>query len=180
MSQKHRWTLLLSGWLVFQVFQAGCQTIYEFDNVSLGEPKTRLPRPKEKSQFVRAVFADLGNRAPAVNEYVVKDANGAELYRFPLDEPAFLDQILDDLADPTPLRSLIAAGLATSEAARLPTKAAVKDPGAFVQEQFRRLLGRDPTTYERSHFVREWMTDPEVTPVTVVRALVSSREYQSL
>lgn len=156
----------------------GCAPRFDFEPVTLGaEPEARAPRPRENGQYVRAIFADLAGRGPQVYDLTVQDEAGAEIARFPVDEAAFLDRALEDVGDPAPLRALLAAGLAGAGMNK--SKAAVGDPAAFIAGQFRRLLGRDPTAYELHAFVGEWRRDPAVGPVTVVRALVGSREYQS-
>ena len=53
------------------------------------------------------------------------------------------------------------------------------DPAEFIAEQFRRLLGREPSAYELRAFADEWQTDDAVGPRAIIRALVGSREYQS-
>ena len=49
----------------------------------------------------------------------------------------------------------------------------------YIREQFRRLLGREPNTYELEAFAAEWDKDPAVGPRTIIRAIIASREYQS-
>jgi len=49
----------------------------------------------------------------------------------------------------------------------------------YIRDQFRRLLGREPNTYELEAFAAEWENDPAVGPRTVIRAIIASREYQS-
>jgi hypothetical protein len=83
------------------------------------------------------------------------------------------------MGDSRPLRALLVAGLAASAEVGLPARGDVDDPAEFVGEQFRRLLGREPSAYELRAFVDEWRADDAVGPRTVVRALVGSREYQS-
>jgi hypothetical protein len=49
----------------------------------------------------------------------------------------------------------------------------------YIRDQFRRLLGREPNTYELQAFADAWTRDPAVGPRTIIRAITGSREYQS-
>jgi hypothetical protein len=159
---------------------SACDTVYEFDEVAVGgDDSARVPRDKTNSQFLRSVYADLLGRTPEVYDFVVS-FGGMEAFRFALDEQALLLGSLESVGDPTPMRGLIAAGLAQSLYASIPDKADVADPETFIRDQFRRLLGRDPGPYELRAFLDEWQHDAKVTPQVVVRALIASREYQSL
>jgi hypothetical protein len=159
---------------------AGCgETTYEFDDLGVGDDdQGRTPRSRSNSQFVRAVYADLLGRAPETYDFVVENA-GSELFRFPIDEQQQLLGVLDGIGDPTPLRDLMVAGLVSSDELELPDKNDVSDPEQFITDQFRQFLGRDPAIYELESFVGEWDSDPAVNPRTIIRALLSSREYQS-
>jgi hypothetical protein len=157
-----------------------CQDTYEFEPITAGESDTaREPRPKTDGQFLRSVYADLLGRAPGQLEVQVVDASDNVLSEFSLDEQELLLVVLDGLGDDDAMRSLIIAGLVESEELRLPSKEEVADPAAFVAEQFRTFLGREPNAYEREAFVAAWNTDPAVDPKVVVRAILGSREYQS-
>jgi hypothetical protein len=159
---------------------SGCETSHEFEPTSLGEPEqARTPVAVNNRQFVRSVYADVLHRAPEVYDFVISDATGAELFRFPVDEEASLVAALDGVGDPDALRASLAAGLVTSVEVSYPEKAEVSSAEGFIVEQFQGLLGRDPTPYELAAFLAEWQNDPAVGPRTVVRALVGSREYQS-
>jgi hypothetical protein len=159
---------------------AACgDTTYVFEDVTVGEDDgAREPRERSNSQFVRAVYADLVGRAPESYEFVVTVA-GTEFLRFPIDEQSLLVDVLEGMGDSRPLRALLTAGLVASPEVGLPERGDVDDPADFIAEQFRRLLGRDPSAYELRAFVDEWNADDAVGPGTVVRALVGSREYQS-
>lgn len=155
------------------------ETTYAFDDVTVGsDDNTSEPRARTNSQFLRAVFADLLGRTPEQYDLVIRN-QGTELARFPLDEQQILLAALDDVGDPTPMRALVAAALVSSAEADVPAKTEISDPAAFITEQFNKLLGREPNTYELQAFVEEWKTDSAVNPRTIIRALVSSREYQS-
>jgi hypothetical protein len=156
-----------------------CNSAYDFDPIDLGhDDAARAPRPKSNSQFLRAAYADVLGRAPAVYDFVVSDASGKVVSQFPVDEQKMLLDALDAIGDPDPLRAIIVAGLTQSAGAALPDKGDV-EATAFVTEQFHHYLGREPTAYELAAFVSEWKQDPAVGPRVVVRALVGSREYQS-
>ncbi len=77
------------------------------------------------------------------------------------------------------MRSLVVTGLLASTEVNLPRKAEVGDPKAYITDQFRFFLGRDPNPYELVTFADEWAKDPAVGPRTVIRALMESREYQT-
>lgn len=166
--------------LLLSLALAACETTYDFDGTPVGEDDNinRFAQSKSSSQFVRGVFADILGRAPERYDFAVTQ-NGQPAFTLPIDEETFLVDTLDGMGDPAPLRALIVKGLVESEEVDLPTKASVSDPAAFIQDQFRRLLGREPNTYELSAFVGQWTSDPAVGPKAVVRAIAGTREYQS-
>lgn len=171
--------LCLALALAALVGPACADTTYLFDDVTVGEEDgARTPRERSNSQFVRAVYGDLVGRAPESYEFVVT-AGATELFRFPVDEQSLLVDVLEGMGDSRPLRALLTAGLVGSEEVDLPDRADVDDPAEFIAEEFRRLLGREPSAYELRAFVDEWRADEAVNPRTIVRALVGSREYQS-
>ncbi len=159
---------------------AACETTYEFDDVQIGDDDSaKTPRDRSNSQFLRSVYADLLGRTPEVYDFVI-EFDGVEANRFPINESDFLMGALDAVGDPTPMRNLIVAGLVRSAEAAIPDKDDIDDPADYIRTQFRAFLGRDPNEYELRTFVDEWDTDDAVNPRTVVRALIASREYQSL
>lgn len=161
------------------VFAPACDTTYVFDPIEVGEGDDgRAPRARSNSQFLRAVYADLVGRQPESYDFVLT-SQGSEIGRLPIEEQQYLLNALDGVGDPTPLRALIVAGLVRSAEVEIPDKSEVDDPAAFISEQFRRFLGRDPGAYELRAFLDEWQDDPAVGPHAVVRALIDSREYQS-
>lgn len=155
-----------------------CDTTYAFDPIQVGDDHAgRAPTPASNVQFVRGVYADLLGRTPEIYDFEVTVAGGSNTFQ--VDEQRFLVGALDSVGDPDPLRGAITAGLVRSAEVTLPEKNDVADPEAFIREQFRRFLGRDPASYELVTFAEEWTADPAVGPRTVVRALIGSREYQS-
>jgi hypothetical protein len=168
--------LLLAG----SIGMTGCSYTYEFESFTVGDDEGgRVPEPLANSQFVRGVYVDILGRSPQVYDYSIQDAQGSELYSFPIDEQAAVVGALDAMADPAPMRAVLCAGLLGSAEAALPEKADVQDPAGFVREQFRTLLGREPNAYEARAFEEAWKTEEAVGPRAVVRAIVGSREYQS-
>jgi hypothetical protein len=167
-------TVLLGGSV------AACtDTTYSFDDVTIGGDDNSVePRPRSNSQYVRAIYADLIGRTPEVYDLVLLNG-GVEAGRFSLDEQAIVLQALDDVGDPTPMRALLATALVDSSEADVPEKGDVDDAAGFITEQFNKLLGREPNSYELQAFVDEWKSDSKVNPRTIIRALVGSREYQS-
>ena len=157
----------------------GCSTTYDFDPITVGgEDGNREPKAKTSAQFLRSVYADLLGRTPEQYDFSV-EYNGVEQYTFPIDEQQELVAAQDAVGDPTSIRSRLVAAIVSSAAVGLPAKSAVADPKAFITDEFRTLLGRDPSPYELARFASEWNDDPAVGPRTVVRALIGSREYQS-
>ncbi len=157
-----------------------CDTTYDFDSATVGEDDgtSATARSKTSSQFVRGLFADVLGRAPERYDFAVT-FNGQPAFNLPIDEETFLVNTLDGMGDPGPLRALIVAGIVGSDQVVLPSKASVSDPEAFIRDQFRRLLGREPNVYELSAFVGQWTSDSAVGPKAIVRAIAGSREYQS-
>ncbi|HVV88728.1 MAG TPA: hypothetical protein VHE35_37040 [Kofleriaceae bacterium] len=174
---SRRWALALAAALGLA---AACDTTYEFDPTTAGDPDTvGHPRiSKTSSQFVRGIYADLLSRAPSRYDQLITLGDGTQL-RNPIDEERNLDDLLDGVADPGPLRALIVRGVLESPEAAVPSKEAVTDPPAWIRDRFRRYLGREPNAYELAAFVDAWHTDPAVGPRAVIRALLASREYQS-
>jgi hypothetical protein len=166
--------------VAFALFAStACSTTYDFDPVTVGdEDHDREPRAKSSSQFIRSVYADLLGRAPEVFDFTVA-YNGAPQYTIQLDEQAGLVEAQDAVGDPTPMRGRLVAAIVRSAGAAVPAKTAVDDPAGYIADQFRTLLGREPSPYELARFVREWNEDPAVGPHAVIRALIASREYQS-
>jgi len=155
-----------------------CDTTYDFDGTTVGEDDgTGALRSRTSLQFVRGLYADLVGRSPERYDFAVS-VNGTAAFSFPIDEEQLLVASLDAVGDPAPMRALIVKGLVRSAEVTLPAKGSVADPAGFIRDQFRRLLGREPNTYELAGFVREWQADPAVGPAAVIRALAGSREYQ--
>jgi hypothetical protein len=67
--------------------------------------------------------------------------------------------------------------LLESKDARVPASAV--NPPRFIDEQFVRLLARQPTAAERAAFLNALKDDPQVTPRLVLLTLISSPEYQN-
>jgi hypothetical protein len=156
-----------------------CTTTYDFDPISVGDEDTDgEPRPKTSSQFIRSVYADLYGRTPEVYDFAVS-SGGTPVFTFPIDEQAQLVAAQDAVGDPAPLRSRLVAGMVRAPEAGIPEKADVDDPTEYIADEFRRLLGREPSPYELARFAEDWNTDPAVGPRAIVRALIASREYQS-
>jgi len=171
---------LLAAAALALALAACAETVYEFDDVTVGgDDSARTPRERSDGQFLRLVYADLLGRTPEVYEFVASVAGQTEVARFTIDEQVLLLASLDGVGDPSPMRSLIVKGLLHSQEVDVPDKSAVDDPEAYVAEQFRRFLGRDPGVHELRAFVQEWESDPATGPRAIIRALIASREYQS-
>jgi len=166
--------------LALVVLASACTTTYAYDATSAGdaEGSARAPRAKTSSQFVRGVYADLLGRTPETYDFALS-INGTPAIQFSLDEESILDQTLDGVGDSAPMRALFVTGLLHSAEVTLPDKAAVPDPRAYITDQFKRLLGREPNVYELAAFADAWTTDPSVGPRAIIRAIIGSRAYQS-
>jgi hypothetical protein len=171
--------LTLAVLLAAAMIAPACTTVYEFDEVDVGdESGGRTPQPRSSTQFIGAIFADLLGRTPEVQDFRITQGS-TELLAFQLDEQDILVAALDAVGDPTPVRDLIVTGLLHSEEAAIPDKADVDDPADYIADQFRLLLGREPNGYELAAFLDAWDSEPAVGPRTIIRAIVGSREYQS-
>lgn len=169
----------MKRYLIIFALLAACTDVYDYDPASAGQPEgsERAPRGKTTTQFLRGIYADLLGRTPETYELVIK-FQGTEVFRFNADEEALLTNSLDGLGDSLPMRNLITNGLLHSAEVSIPEKSSVAARD-FIREQFRKLLGREPNTYELEAFAAEWESDPAVGPRTIIRAIVASREYQS-
>lgn len=114
--------------------------------------------PISNRLFVRSLFVDLAERLP-------ED-----------DESERMRNALDGLADPGPLRSVLARLLLDSDTAKLPARSMIGDEAQWVTGLFERLLGRSPSSEERAAFVSA-LDDPACRPQTVVYAIVSHPQY---
>ena len=116
-----------------------------------------VPRKRNDRQFIRALYMDLLARTPSYQE--MRNMRNA----------------MQSMADPAPLRSVMAKVILDSGQARLPRLEKGKERD-FVTACFRAYLARDPGQEELPAFV-EIMRDG-ATARQVVRALVGSPEYQ--
>jgi hypothetical protein len=116
--------------------------------------------PMPNRLFVRALFVDLLGRTPDP------------------DEARRIRSALDGLADPGPLRSVLARLVVDSGSVELPERDAIEDPTRWIAELFRRHLGREASELELKEFVGAFH-DPACRPETVLVAIVTGAEYQS-
>lgn len=127
--------------------------------------QARAPRSKSDPQFIRSLFVDLVGRAPAYEEF--RNMRNA----------------LQALADPTPLRGVLAKVLLDSQSAIPPSAAGVKEVYANDQvrgevvDLFRRFLGRDPSLDELNAFAAT-VQEPGATWRTGALAILTSSQYQ--
>ena len=110
--------------------------------------------------FVRALIVDVCQRDPVPEEF------------------SRMRSALDGLADPLPLRSVMARLLLDSDQTAVPPPHTGLDAASFVLNQFHRLLGRAPSPKEAEAFAAG-LADPEGKPSMVVYALIAHPEYQS-
>ncbi len=166
--------------LLSALLLASCgETTYVFDDVDVGDDQAgRTPQARSDAQFVRAVFADLIGRSTTTTEITIRIGENSQIIA--IDEQDTLENTLAGLGDSRALRAILLTGLVDHADANIPNKSDVDDEREFIADQFRRFLGRQPSIYELETFVREWSEDDAVTPKTIIRALLGSREYQSL
>jgi hypothetical protein len=159
---------------------AACSTSYDYDPASAGDPEgsDRAPRAKTSSQFLRGIYADLLGRTPQTYEFQLS-FNGQLAAQFNLDEESIVVNALDGIGDPIPMRALVVNGLLHSTEIAILDKTSISDPRAYITDQFRRFLGREPNIYELTAFADAWASDPAVGPRTIIRAITGSRAYQS-
>lgn len=115
-------------------------------------------RPRSDNQFIRSIYQELLGREPRYQEF--RNMRNALL----------------SMADPAPLRSVMAKVILDSGRAELPRYQRGKE-AEFVSTCFLRYLGREPTQQESSK-IGALLKRPEVGPTEVVRALITSTEYQ--
>lgn len=115
-------------------------------------------RTKSERQFLRGLYVDLLERPP--DEEELRNLRNA----------------MQAMADPAPLRSVLAKVILDSNKARLP-KGGAEGADRFVAECFLRYLAREPTAAEQRTFAQ--VLREGARPEHVVRALVGSLEYQT-
>lgn len=115
-------------------------------------------RQKSDHQFVRSLYMDLLGRLPDGDE--LRNMRNAML----------------SMADPTPLRTVMAKVILDSGRPRLPRLERGQE-GAFVDACFENYLCRTPTEGERTTYVGA-MQQNGATDRQIVRALLGSPEYQ--
>ncbi|HTF90584.1 MAG TPA: hypothetical protein VK843_19355 [Planctomycetota bacterium] len=116
--------------------------------------------PMDNRLFVRSMMVDLCQREPTPEEF------------------SRLRSALDGLSDPQPLRSVMARMLLDSGQTNVPASKDGLDAAGFVEDQFRHLLGRDPSDKEAVEFAAG-LADSDGKPTMIVYALITSPEYQS-
>ena len=116
-----------------------------------------LRRVRNDRQFIRGMYMDLLKRTPSYQE--LRNMRNA----------------MQSMADPAPLRSVMAKVILDSGQASLPGLVSGREAD-FVTECFRAYLARNPTQEENAAFV-EILRDG-ASARQVVRALVGSPEYQ--
>lgn len=113
---------------------------------------------KSDRQFVRGLYMDLLERTP---EY---------------EELRSMRNAMQSMADPAPLRAVMAKVILDSKVVKLPDDAA-GDPAGFVRACFLRYLAREPEPHELQVFERALQHDG-ASRTHIARALVGSLEYQ--
>jgi hypothetical protein len=124
--------------------------------------KSRLARrePMDNRLFVRALIVDLCQREPTAEEF------------------SRMRSALDGLADPEPLRSVMARLLLDSDQTKVPARRRGLTAETFVTEQFARCLGRAPSATELAAFVQGF-GEEKGRPALLTYALITNPEYQS-
>jgi hypothetical protein len=115
-------------------------------------------RLRTDHQFIRSLHMDLLERLPTYDE--LRNMRNA----------------LQSMADPTPVRAVLAKVILDSGKAKLPACPAGGE-AEFVRTCFLRYLGREPGQGEAAEFTRA-LTSGEAKPLQVVRTLVCSAEAE--
>jgi hypothetical protein len=117
---------------------------------------SRVPKLRRKTdhQFIRTLYVDLLGRRPTYDEF--------RLFR----------NALQALADPTPIRSVLAKVMVDSEQTKV---GKIEEPKAWVKDVFVRMLGRAPTETELETFSDAVKKGK---PKLAIQAIVDSTEYQ--
>lgn len=115
-------------------------------------------KPRSDRQFIRGLYMDLLERRPTYEE--MRNMRNA----------------MQSMADPTPIRAVMAKVMLDSGRAKLPELKA-DEANDFVRRCFLRYLGREPGQEELPAFAQT-LAQPGATATHVVRALVGSAEYQ--
>ena len=116
-------------------------------------------RTKTERQFLRGLYVDLLERVP--DEQEMRNLRNA----------------MQAMADPAPLRTVLAKVILDSSKRKLPRYRRGQER-EFVRECFHRYLARSPNQQEMSAFT-DVLTAEGGEPIHVVRALVGSLEYQT-
>jgi hypothetical protein len=116
-------------------------------------------RSKTERQFLRGLWHDLLERTPSYEE--LRNLRNA----------------MQAMADPAPLRSVLAKVVLDSGKCTLPECTAGAE-AEFVRACFTRYLAREPNERERAVFTKT-LTQDGGKPDQIVRALVGSLEYQT-
>lgn len=116
-------------------------------------------RAKTERQFLRGLYFDLLERTPSYEE--LRNLRNA----------------MQAMADPAPLRSVLAKVVLDSGQCKLP-ECLPEEAAEFVRECFLRYLARAPSERELAAFLKVLLQDGGL-PLQVVRVLVGSLEYQT-
>ncbi len=119
-------------------------------------------RQKSERQFLRGLYMDLLERTPQA------------------DELRNLRNAMTAMADPTPLRSVLAKVILDSKEAKVPPRGPGSAAGdrEFVAACFLRYLAREPGERELTTFTGK-LQQGATEPAQIVRALIGSLEYQT-
>lgn len=159
--KKAIFPLLVFLLLVF----TGCKKefIYQFevDDVDVTQPGAVKPNIKSDIEFISVAYTDLFGAAIPQNE-------------------------LDDLAlsysafgDKKVLIDMIIRNFLNDSAVDIPSQSEMEgDPGAFVEDSFRKFFVRKPTEFEKWFVVNKIQSDQNLTPELVYYAFLTSNEYR--
>lgn len=135
--------------------------VYEIDRVDLYGSASEKKNLKNDEQFIAILYRDLFNESIGSDEMEVLFATYASVG----DKPLIIDEIIKSL-------------LSQSEV-EIATMAEMRDdPDGFINDVFERFLIRKPTAQEAWFLETQIAQNPDLKPVDVYYALLTSQEYR--
>lgn len=135
--------------------------LYEVNQVSVSQSGVDKANQKSDIEFLSLAYADLFGStisAQQLNSMVAAYSS---------------------MGDKTLIADMIIRNLLQVPGAQVPTNAQMRaDVDAFINDTYKKFFIRDPGEYERWYLHKFITEDPEVTPVMVYYAFLTSDEYR--
>lgn len=135
--------------------------VYEIDRVDLYGSASEKKNLKNDEQFIAILFRDLFNESIGSDEMEVLFGTYASVG----DKPLIIDEIIKSLLSQPEVE------IATMAEMR-------NDPDGFVNDVFERFLIRKPTAQELWFLETQIAQNPDLKPVDIYYALLTSQEYR--